>query len=77
MCGYTSVVSGCAGSISKSGSEGLPAAPEHALPKVISLTKATPSPLLQWQLLDVLYSYAFVMRLYNGDCRSDAQVCCL
>lgn len=65
-----------AGSTSQLSSGALPAAPEHALPPLASLTKSTPSPLLQWQLLDIMYSYALVMRLYNGDYSSDAQVSC-
>lgn len=35
------------------------------------LTKARPSPLLQLHLLDLLYSYCYVLRLYNGDYTSD------
>lgn len=53
---------------------GLPAAPQDPLPLLASLTKAVPSPLLQWQLLDILYTYCFVMRLYNGEPQSDPQV---
>ncbi len=56
---------------------GLPAAPSQPLPLLASLTKVPPSPLLQWQLLDILYTYCFVMRLYNGDYSSDPQVWCL
>ena len=52
----------------------LPAAPSHPLPLLASLTKFAPSPLLQWQLLDILYTYCFVMRLYNGDYLTDPQV---
>ena len=63
-----------AGSVSSSSGGGLPCAPEAGLPALSSLTKATPSPLLQWQLLDILYSYVFVMRLYNGEYSTDAQV---
>lgn len=44
------------------------------LPKLASLTKAAPSPLLRWQLLDVLYAYCLIMRLYNGDPMADPQV---
>ena len=61
--------------MSKSLLHGLPPAPEQALPALTSLTKAAPSPLLQWQLLAILYSYTFVMRVYNGEYSSDAQVC--
>ncbi|DBA99918.1 TPA: hypothetical protein ACH3X1_013802 [Trebouxia sp. C0004] len=52
---------------------GLPAAPNQPLPLLASLTKVPPSPLLQWQLLDIIYTYCFVMRLYNGDYSSDPQ----
>ncbi|KAL0051597.1 hypothetical protein WJX82_010553 [Trebouxia sp. C0006] len=52
---------------------GLPAAPSQPLPLLASLTKVPPSPLLPWQLLDILYTYCFVMRLYNGDYSSDPQ----
>ncbi len=55
---------------------GLPAAPSQPLPLLASLTTVPPSPLLQWQLLDILYTYCFVMRLYNGDYSSDPQVWC-
>ena len=64
----------CTGSVSAGSGTGLPCAPEGGLPTLSSLTKATPSPLLQWQLLDILYSYVFVMRLYNGEYSIDAQV---
>ena len=63
----------CTGTAAVS-SLGLPAAPTTPLPLVASLTKAVPSPMLQWQLLDILYSYCFIMRLYNGDYQSDPQV---
>lgn len=53
---------------------GLPAAPQTPLPLLACLTKAVPSPLLQWQLLDILYTYCFMMRLYNGEPQSDPQV---
>jgi hypothetical protein len=45
----------------------LPAASADPLVPVSSLTKATPSPLLRWQLLQVLYGYCWVMRRYNGE----------
>ena len=60
--------------MSKSSLQRLPPAPEEALPVLTSLTKAAPSPLLQWQLLDILYSYAFVMRVYNGEYSTDGLV---
>lgn len=51
----------------------LPPAPEHALPLLKSLTRVEPSPLLQWQLLDIMYAYVYLMRLYNGDYTTDVQ----
>src|SRR5688500_5567616 len=37
------------------------------IPCLKDLTPVTPSPLLQFNLLEVLYSYCFVARLFNGD----------
>ncbi|GJM91255.1 hypothetical protein PR202_ga07614 [Eleusine coracana subsp. coracana] len=48
-----------------------PEGPESALPSLKQLTKAEPSPLLAVHLVDILYSYCFTLRLYNGDWRSD------
>ena len=44
------------------------------LPQLSALVRGTPSTLLQWQVLDPLYSYCLAMRLYNGDWSSQAQV---
>lgn len=49
----------------------LPPPPRRALPPLAALTRAQPSPLLQYHLLDLLYGYCFVLRLYNGDCSTD------
>ncbi|GJN19919.1 hypothetical protein PR202_gb07235 [Eleusine coracana subsp. coracana] len=49
----------------------IPEGPESALPSLKQLTKAEPSPLLTVHLVDILYSYCFTLRLYNGDWRSD------
>lgn len=57
----------------REGSLEQPATPGE-LPKLASLTKAAPSPLLRWQLLDVLYAYCLIMRLYNGEPMADPQV---
>lgn len=46
---------------------GLPAPPSRPLPPLSALTKALPSPLLRYQLLDLLYCYCYTLRLYNGD----------
>ncbi|XP_028760933.1 zinc finger HIT domain-containing protein 2 isoform X1 [Neltuma alba] len=50
----------------------IPPGPEAPLPPVSSLSSREPSPLLTVHLLDILYSYCFTLRLYNGDWRSDA-----
>lgn len=49
----------------------IPEGPESPLPSLKQLTKAEPSPLLAVHLVDILYSYCFTLRLYNGDWRSD------
>jgi len=50
----------------------VPAGPEAPLPPLSRLTSAEPSPLLAIHLVDILYSYCFTLRLYNGDWQSDA-----
>ncbi|KAK4268581.1 hypothetical protein QN277_025214 [Acacia crassicarpa] len=50
----------------------IPPGPETPLPPVSSLSSREPSPLLTVHLVDILYSYCFTLRLYNGDWRSDA-----
>lgn len=50
-----------------SGGGDLPAPPSRPLPPLAALTRMAPSPLLQYQLLDLLYAYAFTLRLFNGD----------
>lgn len=52
------------------GATTLPAPPSKPLPPLSSLTRAPPSPLLQYQLLDLLYAYCHTLRLYNGDWQS-------
>lgn len=49
----------------------IPTGPETPLPLLCELTSRDPSPLLPVHLLDVLYSYCFTLRLYNGDWRCD------
>lgn len=49
----------------------VPAGPENPLPPLRQLTRADPSPFLAVHLVDVLYSYCFTLRLYNGDWHSD------
>lgn len=50
----------------------IPAGPETPLPPVNKLTSREPSPLVAFQLIDIMYSYCFALRLYNGDWQSDA-----
>lgn len=45
----------------------VPAGPENPLPPLHVLSRADPSPLLSVHLIDVIYSYCFTLRLYNGD----------
>ncbi|KAJ9506666.1 hypothetical protein QJQ45_018372, partial [Haematococcus lacustris] len=45
----------------------LPAPPDTPLPSLASLTHSPPSPLLRWQLLQLLFSYCWVQRTYNGE----------
>lgn len=49
----------------------IPEGPESPLPLLKQLTRAEPSPLLAVHLVDILYSYCFTLRLYNGDWNSD------
>lgn len=53
-------------------SSDIPRGPETPLPPVSSLSSREPSPILTVHLVDILYSYCFTLRLYNGDWRSDA-----
>ncbi|KAL2903088.1 Zinc finger HIT domain-containing protein 2 [Bienertia sinuspersici] len=50
----------------------IPPIPESPIPPLKNLTCAEPSPLLAFHLVDILYSYCFTLRLYNGDWQSDA-----
>lgn len=50
----------------------LPPPPSRPLPPLAVLTKAAPSPLLRWQLLDLQFAYCFTLRLYNGDYQWEA-----
>ncbi|RVW91688.1 Zinc finger HIT domain-containing protein 2 [Vitis vinifera] len=50
----------------------IPPGPETPLPPVSKLIATEPSPLLTVHLVDILYSYCFTLRIYNGDWRSDA-----
>lgn len=50
----------------------IPPGPESPLPPVSKLSSTAPSPLLAVHLVDIIYSYCFTLRLYNGDWQSDA-----
>ncbi|KAL2551043.1 HIT-type Zinc finger family protein [Forsythia ovata] len=50
----------------------IPPGPETPLPPASKLSTADPSPLLAVHLIDIIYSYCFTLRLYNGDWQSDA-----
>ncbi|CAL5206709.1 unnamed protein product [Lathyrus oleraceus] len=49
----------------------VPLGPEVPLSPLNRLSSKEPSPLLTVHLVDILYSYCFTLRLYNGDWRSD------
>ncbi|KAI3470759.1 hypothetical protein Pfo_027422 [Paulownia fortunei] len=49
----------------------IPPGPETPLPPVSKLTASGPSPLLAVHLVDIIYSYCFTLRLYNGDWKAD------
>ncbi|KAK9672043.1 hypothetical protein RND81_12G072200 [Saponaria officinalis] len=49
----------------------VPPGPETPLPPLKKLTSVEPSPLLAIHMVDILYSYCFTLRLYNGDWQSD------
>ncbi|CAN1177971.1 Zinc finger HIT domain-containing protein 2 [Linum perenne] len=50
----------------------LPPAPQTPLQPLSKLIATEPSPLLAIHLVDIIYSYCFTLRLYNGDWNSDA-----
>lgn len=50
----------------------IPPGPETPLPPLSKLSSTPPSPLLAVHLVDIVYSYCFTIRLYNGDWQSDA-----
>ncbi|CAL8462874.1 g2408 [Coccomyxa elongata] len=51
----------------------IPPPPSTPLPLMATLSKAQPSPLLRWQLVQILYSYCLTMHMYNGDWTSHPQ----
>lgn len=50
----------------------IPSGPETPIPPLNQLTATEPSPLLIVHAVDIIYSYCFTLRLYNGDWKSDA-----
>ncbi|XP_011026985.1 PREDICTED: uncharacterized protein LOC105127410 [Populus euphratica] len=50
----------------------IPPVPDTSLPPVRKLVSREPSPFLSYHLADIMYSYCFTQRLYNGDRQSDA-----
>eukprot|EP00899_Mesostigma_viride_P007982 jgi/Mesvir1/17185/Mv07606-RA.1 len=51
--------------------DGIPPPPSTPLPPLSTLSSVAPSPALPYHLLDVLYSYCLVLRLFNGDWHAD------
>ncbi|KAL7096166.1 hypothetical protein ACP275_10G066300 [Erythranthe tilingii] len=49
----------------------VPAGPTTPLRPVNKLVSSDPSPLLAFHLVDIIYSYCFTLRLYNGDWKTD------
>lgn len=49
----------------------IPPGPETPLPPVSKLSATEPSPLLAIHLVDIIYSYCFTLRLYNGEWLTD------
>jgi len=45
---------------------------QSLIPPVKKLVSREPSPFLAYHLADIIYSYCFTQRLYNGDWQSDA-----
>lgn len=50
----------------------VPPGPDTPLPPLSKLSSIEPSPLLAIHLVDIVYSYSFTLRLYNGDWQADA-----
>lgn len=50
----------------------IPLGPDTPLPPLSKLSSTKPSPFLAVHLVDIIYSYCFALRVYNGDWQSDA-----
>ncbi|ESQ31525.1 hypothetical protein EUTSA_v10004334mg [Eutrema salsugineum] len=49
----------------------IPRGPDTPLTSLSKLSSTNPSPLLPLHLVDIVYSYCFTLRIYNGDWESD------
>ncbi|KAF6153668.1 hypothetical protein GIB67_000901 [Kingdonia uniflora] len=49
----------------------IPPGPENPLLPISKLSSTQPSPFLAFHMVDIIYSYCFTLRLYNGDHQSD------
>ncbi|KAJ3091145.1 hypothetical protein HK102_001559 [Quaeritorhiza haematococci] len=56
----------------KEGAE-VPAIPFHDIPPLQSITKTNPNPSVAYNLVDVLFAYAFTIRHFNGEIHLDNQ----
>uniref|UniRef100_A0A1J3G9E2 Zinc finger HIT domain-containing protein 2 n=1 Tax=Noccaea caerulescens TaxID=107243 RepID=A0A1J3G9E2_NOCCA len=50
----------------------IPRGPDTPLISLSKLSSTNPSPLLPLHLLDIVYSYCFTLRIYNGEWKSDS-----
>uniref|UniRef100_A0A1J3CU49 Zinc finger HIT domain-containing protein 2 n=1 Tax=Noccaea caerulescens TaxID=107243 RepID=A0A1J3CU49_NOCCA len=50
----------------------IPRGPDTPLISLSKLSSTNPSPLLPLHLLDIVYSYCFTLRIYNGEWQSDS-----
>jgi hypothetical protein len=68
--------SGCGGGVngrsSVYGTSGLPPFPSSAIPALSALTKVTPSPLVRWTLVQLLFGYSVIMRHFSGELHGSA-----
>lgn len=51
----------------------LPARPSSPLPPLATITKASPAPELKYQLVELIFAYCYVMRMYNGEPACDLE----
>ncbi|KAM9456078.1 zinc finger HIT domain-containing protein 2 [Clarias gariepinus] len=60
--------------VKKAGSRDAPPPISSEIPPLSSLCSASPSPLVKFGLVNVLYGYAFTLRLFNGDVSETQQL---